>query len=395
MGAMVMMTNYKQNQHVNTLSTSPLWVSLFEKVSPPSNTGEKCQQDALTQLQKAYKDYPLLETVLVMTDDGPKPVMIRRPAKGEVAVIDWLNVTMHKDTFLNSYVQKHAENEDTFCVYALEQVLLDIFGFGIEKKMNKGINYYDETYQLENDCGFICIGGQNNTIMLSISGMGCTHGKYAWEEDFHAWLSLYAHRPKITRIDYAFDDLEGVLVSPDWADQQDTIGGFTCGGRPPSFHTAGNWKRPDGTGRTAYIGKRTSSKFCRVYEKGMQLGDPNSLWTRVEVEFKSRSYYIPLDALLNASEHFLAAYPCFHVFDDQSKAIKFDLLEKKAEITWDKAIEITKHQFGKYLNAFRKFYGDDTKVLDILMPEKDEFPKRLKPLTVDFMQSLPPDALPA
>lgn len=395
MGAMVMMTNYKQNQHVNTLSTSPLWVSLFEKVSPPSNTGEKCKQDALTQLQKAYKDYPLLETVLVMTDDGPKPVMIRRPAKGEVAVIDWLNVTMHKDTFLNSYVQKHAENEDTFCVYALEQVLLDIFGFGIEKKMNKGINYYDETYQLENDCGFICIGGQNNTIMLSISGMGCTHGKYAWEEDFHAWLSLYAHRPKITRIDYAFDDLEGVLVSPDWADQQDTIGGFTCGGRPPSFHTAGNWKRPDGTGRTAYIGKRTSSKFCRVYEKGMQLGDPNSLWTRVEVEFKSRSYYIPLDALLNASEHFLAAYPCFHVFDDQSKAIKFDLLEKKAEIIWDKAIEITKHQFGKYLNAFRKFYGDDTKVLDILMPEKDELPKRLKPLTVDFMQSLPPDALPA
>lgn len=390
-----MMTNYKQNQHVNTLSTSPLWVSLFEKVSPPSNTGEKCQQDALTQLQKAYKDYPLLETVLVMTDDGPKPVMIRRPAKGEVAVIDWLNVTMHKDTFLNSYVQKHAENEDTYCVYALEQVLLDIFGFGIEKKMNKGINYYDETYQLENDCGFICIGGQNNTIMLSISGMGCTLGKYAWEEDFHAWLSLYAHRPKITRIDYAFDDLEGVLVSPDWADQQDTIGGFTCGGRPPSFHTAGNWKRPDGTGRTAYIGKRTSSKFCRVYEKGMQLGDPNSLWTRVEVEFKSRSYYIPLDALLNASEHFLAAYPCFHVFDEQSKAIKFDLLEKKAEIIWDKAIEITKHQFGKYLNAFRKFYGDDTKVLDILMPEKDEFPKRLKPLTVDFMQSLPPNALPA
>lgn len=395
MEATVMMTNYKQNQHVNTLSTSPLWVSLFEKVSPPSNTGEKCQQDALTQLQKAYKDYPLLETVLVMTDDGPKPVMIRRPAKGEVAVIDWLNVTMHKDTFLNSYVQKHAENEDTYCVYALEQVLLDIFGFGIEKKMNKGINYYDETYQLENDCGFICIGGQNNTIMLSISGMGCTHGKYAWEEDFHAWLSLYAHRPKITRIDYAFDDLEGVLVSPDWADQQDTIGGFTCGGRPPSFHTAGNWKRPDGTGRTAYIGKRTSSKFCRVYEKGMQLGDPNSLWTRVEVEFKSRSYYIPLDALLNASEHFLAAYPCFHVFDDQSKAIKFDLLEKKSEIIWDKAIEITKHQFGKYLNAFRKFYGDDTTVLDILMPEKDEFPKRLKPLTVDFMQSLPPNALPA
>ena len=99
--------------------------------------------------------------------------------------------------------------------------------------------------------------------------------------------------------------------------------------------------------------------------------------------------------LLNASEHFLAAYPCFHVFDDQSKAIKFEMLEKKAEITWEKAIEITKHQFGKYLNAFRKFYEDDSKVLDILMPEKDEFPKRLKPLLIDFTSSLPPNALPA
>ena len=392
---MAMMTNYKANQTFNPLSTSPLWVSLFSDVSPRSNTGEKSRSESMHSLEKAYKDYPLQHTVMVLTEDGPKPVLIRRPAAGEVAVIDWLNITMHKDTFLNSVTTKLTENSDTYCVYALEAVLKDIFGFGIEKKMVKGINYYDEAYQLENECGFICVGGQNNTIMLSISGQGCTAGRYGWEEDLHAWLSLYAHRPKITRIDYAFDDLDGSLVSPDWADEQDTIGGFTCGGRPPAFRTDGCWKRPDGSGRTAYIGKRTSSKFCRVYEKGKQLGDQNSLWTRVEVEFKSRSYHIPLDALLNASEHFLAAYPCFHVFDDQSKAIKFEMLEKKAEITWEKAIEITKHQFGKYLNAFRKFYEDDSKVLDILMPEKDEFPKRLKPLLIDFTSSLPPNALPA
>ncbi|MFW2002610.1 replication initiation factor domain-containing protein [Acinetobacter ursingii] len=94
---------------------------------------------------------------------------------------------------------------------------------------------------------------------------------------------MYADRPKITRIDYAYDDLEGAIVSPDWADLQDTLGGFQMGGRPPSFQTAGNWKRPDGSGRTAYIGKRESSKYCRIYEKGKQLGDKDSLWTRVEV----------------------------------------------------------------------------------------------------------------
>lgn len=388
-------TKYKANQELNPLSTYPVWSSLFEQISPRSNTGEKSQVSARANLQKAYKDYPLQHTVMVLTEDGAKPVLIRRPAHGEVSVIDWVNLTIHKDTFLSSFIQTHAEKPDLYCVEALNEVVKQIFGFGIEKKLAKGINYYEEAYQLENDCGFICIGGQNNTMMLSISGQGCTLGKYGWEEDLHAWLSLYAHRPKITRIDYAFDDLVGGLVSPDWADEQDTLGGFTCGGRPPAFRTDGCWKRPDGNGRTAYIGKRTSSKFCRVYEKGKQLGDPDSMWTRVEVEFKARSYYIPLDALLNASEHFLAAYPCFHIFDDQSKAIKFELLQQKAEIVWDKAIEITRHQFGKYLNAFRKFYGDDTKVLDILMPEKDEFPKRLKQLTADFTQSLPPTALPA
>ncbi len=388
-------TKYKANQELNPLSTYPVWSSLFEQISPRSNTGEKSQASARANLQKAYKDYPLQHTVMLLTEDGPKPVLVRRPANGEVSVIDWVNLTIHKDTFLSSFIQSHAENPDLYCVEALNEVIKQIFGFGIEKKLAKGINYYEEAYQLENDCGFICIGGQNNTMMLSISGQGCTLGKYGWEEDLHAWLSLYAHRPKITRIDYAFDDLVGGLVSPDWADEQDTLGGFTCGGRPPAFRTDGCWKRPDGNGRTAYIGKRTSSKFCRVYEKGKQLGDPDSMWTRVEVEFKARSYYIPLDALLNASEHFLAAYPCFHIFDDQSKAIKFELLQQKAEIVWDKAIEITRHQFGKYLNAFRKFYGDDTKVLDILMPEKDEFPKRLKQLPADFTQSLPPTALPA
>ena len=80
MGVMAMKTNYINNQTLNPLSTLPVWGPLFEKISPRSNTGEKCQQDALSQLQKAYKDYPLQETVTVITDDGPKPVMIRRPA---------------------------------------------------------------------------------------------------------------------------------------------------------------------------------------------------------------------------------------------------------------------------------------------------------------------------
>ena len=35
---------------------------------------------------------------------------------------------------------------------------------------------------------------------------------------------------------------------------------------------AGNWKRPNGKGRTLYIGCRESGKSCRIYEKGKEQG---------------------------------------------------------------------------------------------------------------------------
>lgn len=393
----------KKFQSLDTFPTFGLWGALYDAVAPVSNTGEKVttiRREYESTFGKFYKDYPVVEAQIVLTDDGPKQVLIRRPAANECAVIDWLHITIHKSTFKDIRKVKEmvdlASNSDY--VYAFDALIKDIFGFGVEKKLQNGKNFYDESYALQDDCGLICIGGQNDTIMLSISGQGCLQGKYGWEEDLHAWLMMYADRPKITRIDYAFDDLEGALVSPDWADLQDTLGGFQMGGRPPSFQTAGNWKRPDGSGRTAYVGKRESSKYCRIYEKGKQLGDKDSLWTRVEVEYKAKDIYIPLDALLNPTEHFLAAYKCFHIFDAQRTPVKFEVLRQKSEITWQKAIDITKHQFSKYLKAFRDFYDDDSHVLDLLMPDpqkNEQYPKRLKLLTVDYSQSMPPSVVPA
>ena len=121
-----------------TFSTFPLWGKLFAEagVSPLSNTGEKLAlaQQALTNLRKAkleqmvaidddrekavliakfdhemalvkeaiktgHRDYPLLDTKMVLTDDGEKPILFRRPAHNEKAVTDWLNFTIHKSTF--------------------------------------------------------------------------------------------------------------------------------------------------------------------------------------------------------------------------------------------------------------------------------------------------------
>lgn len=434
-----------------TFSTFPLWGKLFSDVSsnPLSNTGEKIAdaQKLLTQLRKSqienivtvddqdekqiitaqfdaeikrvietlqlgYRDYPLLDTKMVINDKGePVHQLIRRPATNELAVPDFLNFTIHKSTFdsvkkekLKIY-NKINDNDQGFKLdslftdsdyaYACGEVIQDIFGFGISSKMPNGLNYYKHAYTLENNCGFICIGGQNDTIMVSINGLGCTIGKYGWEEDLHAWFKLFATRPKITRLDLAFDDFESDFASVNWAKEQHEIGGFKMGGRPPKFNIIGDYWSPDGSGSTAYIGTRTSSKMCRIYEKGKQLGQKDSPWTRVEVEYKAKDMHIPLDALLRPTQHFLAAYPCFHGFDYATKPCKFETIKKAADITWEKAISVTRHQFGKYLSAFRSFYEDDSLLLDILTEEKHQYPTRLKELYLNYLPSMPPASLPA
>lgn len=394
----------KEYQQLKPFPTTGLWVSLYDMISPHSNTGEKSNyaREYEETYGSFYKDYPIQETIMLMTNDGPKPELIRRPAENELVHIDSLHVTIHKNTFKEiaklKCVGEYQLATESDYVYAFEVVLKDILGIGVESKLKSPKNYYEETYKLENDCGLICIGGQNDTILLTLNGQGCCNAKYGWEEDLHAWLTMYAVRPKITRIDYAFDDLDGSVISPDWALAQYKIGAFTCGGRPPKFTTAGSWILVDGSGRTAYIGSRKSGKFCRIYEKGKELGDEESLWTRCEVEYKATDFFIPLTALLDATEHFLSAYPCFHVFESQTQPKKFEVFKKETEITINKAVAITKHQFSKYLKFFRDYYGDDTEVLDMLMPDKDkqdQYPKRIKGVLSINAQAFPPEAITA
>ncbi|MFX7879297.1 replication initiation factor domain-containing protein, partial [Acinetobacter baumannii] len=73
----------------------------------------------------------------------------------------------------------------------------------------------------------------------------------------------------------------------DWGNMQDGLGGFSCGNRMPNIEHKGNWKRPNGKGRTLMVGARESGKMLRLYEKGRAEGDPNDNWQRAEVEFES------------------------------------------------------------------------------------------------------------
>lgn len=334
-------------------------------------------------------DTDLLATDAVITNDGVKTVLPTIEVANAVknSDIDWLSITMPSVIF-DDGITKYINDSDkqNALVRNVSKVLDDIFGFGVSHINLAGRNFYESSYTLEHDAGLVCIGGQNDTIMLVINGTGCTYGKRGWQGHFHAWLSLYAPMAKITRVDIAHDliDTEFDIY---WFDKQDDLGRFTRSKRKPKVEKRGNWKRPDGNGLTLYIGSRDSSIMARIYEKGKQLGDPNSNWIRVEVECKADSIFIPFDVLLEPEKFFIACYPCFADFVQSVPPRKFEIIERENLISWNKAIEITKKQFGRYLYAFRDVIQDDTLLLDILTDiENRSYPERLDKLTIPKMQ---------
>ncbi|MFW2177490.1 MULTISPECIES: replication initiation factor domain-containing protein [unclassified Moraxella] len=329
-----------------------------------------------------YKNYPLNTLNATVVDDEILNVLPARPIEGQICVIDWLNVTMSDTSFDDSdtLIMTSASLRQTRLIRNVSKLLQDILGFGIETQCNAGMHFYDKSYRLEHNAGFVSIGGQSDTILISLSGKGCTYAKHGWQLDLHAFLMMYAKNPKITRIDLAVDDFNGSLLSFKYFLSQYDIGGFNNGGRNPNIELQGNWRNPIGKGRTMFVGNRKSPVCFRLYEKGMQLGDPNSPWLRAELEFKAKGILIPLDILLNPSPFFVKAYPCFHIFDNHDFGEqKLERIEREKLISFDKAIDITRNQFGRYLYAFLTEFKQHGLTADDL----------LKVLTTDINKKYP------
>lgn len=87
------------------------------------------------------------------------------------------------------------------------------------------------------------------------------------------------------------------------------------------------------------------------------------------------------EVLLNPTEVFVGAYPCISQFAQVETPRRFEVKSKTAQITIDACVEVTKHQFGKYIRVFRELWGDK-QALDLICNDADDYwPKRMKPLT--------------
>ena len=310
---------------------------------------------------------------LVLNDGKILEIPARRTWGGSSAFLDWVNFTTDESDYFELSVPI-SDEELMVCVSAKMET---IFGFGITQKREQGANFYHRSYVLGDGYGMVCHGGQKDTVLVMLSGEGCDAAKEGWHERLYEFLNACkSGRTKLTRVDLAHDDYAGERYSVEAADKDFDAGLFksTKGGRTPNHEYRGNWKRPNGKGRTLYIGNRKNGKFARIYEKGKQLGDANSNWVRVEVEFKAIDRELPFDILLNPGQYLAASYPAFGWISTVQERIL--TVQKKLEISYQAMTGFVKTQFGKALWVMRQMEGSAEAVLQKVM--RQGFPDRLK-----------------
>lgn len=342
--------------------------------SPDNNMGE-----TPNFCPKKAADIAIFQDVqLVMSDGEVKIMPTRIPAVGHCAVIDWVNLTIHEDTFCKT--AKTPLFDALQFVYEASRVCESIFGFGVTADNQKTMNFYKNSWVLGDGFGFVCYGGQRDTVMIVLNGSGCLNAAQGWESRLYQFLTQQAVRPQLTRVDLAHDDFESTFITPEWAESQWVQGNMSLAANAPNIEKRGNWHRPNGRGRTLYIGSRESGKYARFYEKGRKEGDKESLWTRAEIELKSSDRLIPFDILLTPSDYFLGAYPCLAFLKTElTTPQRIKVKEKTATITFNRALEVLKNQYGKYITFMRNHFDNDELLLSkISHSDKNIVPKRLQ-----------------
>ncbi len=265
----------------------------------------------------------------------------RRVTRGESTA----NVTAHIDWFACTFLRDSLN---------LASLIESVFLVPQEdwKRHRNGWQGYDIRIDLAG-FGLLAYGGehQRGTAHIELNAHGC-----ARVQDWNAirvWCESYGVR--ITRVDLAHDDFIGETVNINKARAWFDEGQFTTGGRAPCARLIDDLG--SNKGKTLYVGRRQNGKLCRVYEKGKQLGDPQSPWCRVEVEFRGKSREIPHDVLTRAGDYLAGAYPCLAELSQCQDKVR--TLSKSAEISYERMVDCLRTQYGPTLNVMLQVESGD------------------------------------
>jgi DNA relaxase NicK len=215
---------------------------------------------------------------------------------------------------------------------------------------------------------------QRGWLRASMSGKACE-----WVQNWDAVEELErlpAAEPR--RLDIALTTWAGE-VTHDKVVQAHIDNRFHTGGRPPALQQITS--TDERAGRTCYVGKRTSDKFFRAYEKGFEMcskirGIGGSITHidghrvediyRCEIELKAGTTPIGWDVIERRDQYFAGAYPfCADILP----GIEADILQRRKERAPQTdlavALENCRIQFGPTLfTALAAYHGDMTAVWD-------------------------------
>ena len=215
---------------------------------------------------------------------------------------------------------------------------------------------------------------QRGWVRTELTGKGCE-----WVQDWDSVDGLeQLPEAQPRRLDIALTTWDGEISHETVVDAH-TKGQFHCGGRPPDLQqiTSSN----DRAGRTCYVGKRTSDKFFRAYEKGFEMvgkmgrvpgtvthidGHRVEDIYRCELELKAEATPIGWDVIERRDQYFAGAYPfCGRVLPGVEADILMRRKERAPQTDLAVALENCRIQFGPTLfTALHAYHGDMTAVWD-------------------------------
>lgn len=214
---------------------------------------------------------------------------------------------------------------------------------------------------------------QKGWVRSVMGGKACE-----WVQDWGATESVeHLGGAELRRLDLALTTWDGE-VNHEKVVAAHKNGRFKTGGRPPDLQqiTSTNER----AGRTCYVGKRTSDKFFRAYEKGFEMagkrgrGSPITQINghlvediyRCEVELKADYTAIPWDVIERRDQYFAGSYPfCADVLPNVESDILMRRKERAPQTELAVALDNLRIQFGPTLfTALVAYGGDMTAVWD-------------------------------
>lgn len=275
--------------------------------------------------------------------------------------IDWITFTCKVDGYIAAHAAPGLEADmlkscdrdecdfDFFASHVAATFFPDMVGAVTLDLEELGFrNFYRRHFQFKTNgdqCGFIAFSGehQRDTFCVVLTGAGVCHLK-EWQS---IRAKLESAHCKLTRVDVAYDDFEG-KYSLDDVRRWHADGLFTTKGRPPAYGHAGF---TDGTGETVYIGKNAGNQQLCAYEKGKQLGDPDSKWLRLEGRFGAKYREISLDILTDPAAYLAGHFKPLAFVAQAVKRMKTSALRAASELK--KAMKYCSIQYGGFLKVVR------------------------------------------